>query len=62
VAEREQIEQHLTLDAAEIRFAVACEDFGDRAVLPSLDALVDVFGAPAEPGAERARERGLAGP
>ena len=57
MAEREQIEQHLTLDTAEVRFAFAREDLGDRAVLPSLDALVHVFRAPAEPGAERARER-----
>ena len=61
VAEREQLEEHLALDVAEVRLAFAREDLGDRAVLAGLDALVDVFRAPAEPRAERARERRLAG-
>ena len=41
---------------AEIRLAFAREDVGDRAVLARLDALVDVFRAPAEPRAERPRD------
>ena len=61
VPQRQQVEQHLPFDVAEVRFALPREDAGDSAALARLDAFVDVFDAPVEARAERARERGLAG-
>ena len=55
VAQGQQQAQNLALHRAEVRLAVPGEDVSDRHALARLDELVDVFGAPAEPRAQRVR-------
>ena len=53
---RQERDQLLALDGAEVRLALLPEDGRDVAPLALLDPLVDVLGLPVEPPRQRARD------
>src|SRR5262249_24012171 len=61
VARCQLLHQNRTLDGAEIGFAVARKNVGDRQVLARLDQLVDVDGAPFQTAGQRPADGGFAG-